>query len=385
MIGRFTSDPDDRRLTSEGPMTEQPERPAVGSDTDHRRHPRAAGPTLPLLPTAVVGSYPQPDWLIDRAALRAHMAPRVRVRDVWRLPEALLSEARDDATVVAIREQEWAGIDIITDGEIRRESYSNEFANALTGMAPDRHGEIVGRTGRRIPVPVVAGPISRPSPVGVAALRFLRAHTTRTIKATLPGPFTLAQQACNEYYPDVESLAYACADAVNAELQELFAAGADIVQLDEPWLEARPEEARRYGMRAIDRALAGATGTTAVHVCFGYAALVADKPGRYGVLEELADCAADQISIEAAQPRLDLAALAALGEKTIVLGVIDLGDTEVESAQCVADRIRQALDWVPPDRLIPAPDCGMKYLPRALARAKLEALAAGAALARVGL
>lgn len=335
-----------------------------------------------LLPTAVIGSYPQPDWLVDRALLRAHMAPRVRLTEIWRVPDALLEQAQDDATVVAIAEQERAGIDIITDGEIRRESYSNQFANALGGIDRERRGEIIGRTGRKIPVPIVSGPITRTAPIAVRDAVFLRAHSTRTIKVTLPGPFTLAQQAVNEHYADEESLALAYAEAVNAELLDLFAAGADVVQLDEPWLQARPEQARRYGVRAINRALAGAPGTTAVHLCFGYAALVSDKPAGYAFLAELEDSAADQISIEAAQPGLDLAVVAALRSKTVMVGVIDLGDPAVETPEQVAGRLRRALDFVPAERLIATPDCGMKYLPRATALAKLEALAGGAALVR---
>jgi 5-methyltetrahydropteroyltriglutamate--homocysteine methyltransferase len=330
--------------------------------------------------TAAVGSYPQPDWLIDRALLRKHMAPRVRVREVWRIPEGELEEAQNDATIVAIRAQERAGIDIITDGEIRRESYSNRFANALGGIDSERHGEIVGRTGRRIPVPLVTGPIERAQPVEVADVEFLRANTERTIKITLPGPFTLSQQAVDAYYGDEEALAMSFAAAVNGEVRDLLAAGADIVQLDEPWLEARVEQARRYGLAAINRALEGVGGTTALHVCFGYAALVEDKPRGYAFLAELEDAAADQISIEAAQPKLDLAILRALPSKTLMVGVLDLADPSVESAAVVAERIRAALEHVPPERLIATPDCGMKYLPRATAFAKLEALGAGAAL-----
>lgn len=329
--------------------------------------------------TAVVGSYPQPDWLVDRALLRKLMAPRVRARQIWRVPREFLREAQDDATVVAIREQERAGIDIITDGEIRRESYSNRFANALSGIDPDEHGEIVGRTGNRVPVPLVSGPIERLHPVEVEDVRFLRARTDRTIKITLPGPFTMAQQAVDSYYGSGEALAFAYADAVNGEARDLFAAGADIVQLDEPWLQARAAQAKRYGVEVINRALAGLSGTTALHLCFGYAALVRDKPSSgYSFLPELEDSAADQISIEAAQPNLDLHALDSLPSKTIMVGVIDLGDPLVETPERVADRIRAALEHVPPERLIATPDCGMKYLRRDVAFGKLAALAAGA-------
>jgi 5-methyltetrahydropteroyltriglutamate--homocysteine methyltransferase len=333
--------------------------------------------------TAVVGSYPQPDWLVDRALLRKFMAPRVRVNEIWRIPEEHLEQAQDDATIVAIREQERAGIDIITDGEIRRESYSNKFATALSGIDARRHGEIVGRTGSRIPVPLVTGPIKRLRPIEVRDVEFLRAHTDRTVKITLPGPFTMSQQAANEHYRDHESLALALAEAVNEEIQDLFAAGADVVQLDEPWLQARAEAAKQYAVKAINRAVAGVRGTTALHLCFGYAALVRDKPAHgYSFLPELEDAAVDQISIEAAQPKLDLSVLEALPSKTIMVGVLDLDDPRVETPEQVAWRIRRALDVVPAERLILTPDCGMKYLPRATAFGKLQALSAGAAIVR---
>jgi 5-methyltetrahydropteroyltriglutamate--homocysteine methyltransferase len=336
--------------------------------------------------TAVVGSYPQPDWLIDRALLTKMMAPRVRVEQVWRVAPEFLEQAQDDATIVAIREQERAGIDVITDGEIRRESYSNKFANALDGIDRQRLGDVVGRSGKKIPVPIVSGPIKRREPVEVRVVKFLRANTTRTIKITLPGPFTMAQQAVNEHYTDEESLALAYAEAVNEEVHDLFAAGADIVQLDEPWLQARADGARRYGIKAINRALAGVRGTTALHLCFGYAALVKDKPASgYSFLAELEDSAANQVSIEAAQPRLDLAVLRALRTKTVLVGVLDLNDRNVESADQVATRIRAALDVVPAERLVVTPDCGMKYLPRDVAFGKLCALAEGAAIVRAEL
>jgi 5-methyltetrahydropteroyltriglutamate--homocysteine methyltransferase len=336
--------------------------------------------------TAVVGSYPQPDWLIDRALLTKMMAPRVRVHEVWRIPPEQLEQAQDDATIVAIHEQERAGIDIITDGEIRRESYSNRFANALEGIDRHRMGEIVGRTGARISVPIVSGPIKRRAPVEVRDVKFLRANTDRTIKITLPGPFTMAQQAVNEHYKDEESVAFAYAEAVNEEVRDLFAAGADVVQLDEPWLQARADAARRYGVRVINRALAGVTGTTALHLCFGYAALVKEKPSSgYSFLAELEDSAVGQVSIEAAQPRLDLGVLRALKTKTVNVGVLDLNDRNVESPHQVAMRIRAALDVVPADRLIVTPDCGMKYLPRDVASGKLRALVEGAALVRAEL
>ena len=328
-----------------------------------------------MILTSVVGSYPQPEWLVDREQLLKRLPPRVRARELWRIPEEFLEQAQDDASILAIREQERAGVDIITDGESRRESYSNRMANALSGIDRHRHGVVSGRTGRKTDVPLVTGPIRRTEPIEVRNVEFLRSQTRGTIKMTLPGPFTMAQQAINEYYPDDESLAMGFAEAVNEEIKDLFAAGADIVQLDEPWLESRVEQARWYAVRVINRALEGVNGTTAIHVCFGYAAVVRNKPKRaYSVLPELAQTSADQISIEAAQPRLDLSCLRALADKTVVVGVLDLNDPAVEEPSVLAQRIRAALEVIPPDRLIVAPDCGMKYLPRDVAFGKLRSM-----------
>ncbi|MDE0003693.1 MAG: cobalamin-independent methionine synthase II family protein [Rhodospirillaceae bacterium] len=328
-----------------------------------------------MILTSVVGSYPQPEWLIDREQLLRRLPPRVRARELWRVPADYLKQAQDDATILAIRDQERAGVDIITDGEVRRESYSNRMANALSGIDRRRFGEVRGRTGRTTQVPLVTGPIRRIEPVEVRNVEFLRSQTGRTIKMTLPGPFTMAQQAVNEYYPDDESLAMGFAEAVNEEIRDLFAAGADIVQLDEPWLESRVEQARSYAVRVINRALEGATGTTAIHVCFGYAAVVKNKPKcAYSVLPELAQTSADQISIEAAQPRLDMSCLRALSDKKVVVGVLDLNDPAVEEPSVLAQRIRAALEVIPPDRLIVAPDCGMKYLQRKVAFGKLQSM-----------
>jgi 5-methyltetrahydropteroyltriglutamate--homocysteine methyltransferase len=333
------------------------------------------------LATTVVGSYPQPAWLVDRAKLGARV-PRLRAPELWRLAPPLLDEAQDDATLLAIRDMERAGIDIITDGEIRRESYSNRFAMALEGVDPETPGWTVNRNGVRSQVPLVVGPIRRRGPGGGRDVEFERANTAKRIKLTLPGPFTLAQQAEDRHYRDDEALAMAFAAAVNEELLDLEAAGADILQLDEPWLEARTDAARRYAVRAIDRALEGLRVPTVVHVCFGYAAAVSSKPSRYAFLAPLADSAATAISIEAAQPRLDLGVLTELGGKIVVLGVLDLGAAEVEAQEHVAGRIRAALERVPPERLVLAPDCGMKYLARDVAFGKLCALARGAALVR---
>jgi 5-methyltetrahydropteroyltriglutamate--homocysteine methyltransferase len=334
------------------------------------------------LTTTVIGSYPQPDWLVDRAML-AKGVPRVRMRALWRIPEEHLEQAQDDATVVAIRAMERAGIDIISDGEIRRESYSNRFATALEGVDVEQPAVITDRYGNQTQVPRVVGRIRRVRPVELRDMQFLRRHTDHPAKITLPGPFTMAQQARNEYYRDVEELAMAYAEVVNAEARELQAAGADVIQLDEPWLRNDPEGAKRYAVPAINRALAGLTVPTAVHLCFGYAAVVKrPKPTGYAFLPQLADTIAAQISIEAAQPRLDLGVLGDLAGKTVILGVIDLSDPAVESVEQVTERIRAGLGWLPAERLILAPDCGMKYLPRETAFGKLCALSAAARAVR---
>ena len=331
-----------------------------------------------LFPTSLVGSYPQPDWLIDRDRLRHRFPPRVRARELWRVEPAYLEQAQRDATLLAISAQERAGLDIVTDGEMCRESYSNRFATALDGVDIDHPGTALDRSGSPNPVPRVTGPIRRRHPVEAADAAFLRASTRRTVKMTLPGPFTMAQQAQNDYYASTGDLALGYAEAVNAEVADLFAAGADIVQLDEPYLQARPAEARRYGVKAINRALDGITGTTAVHLCFGYAAIIHDRPDGYSFLPELAACTCDQVSIETAQSGLDCRILSELDGKTIILGVLSLGDETVESPDEVVRRAYRALDYVPAARVVLAPDCGMKYLPRDAAFGKLAAMTAAA-------
>jgi len=333
---------------------------------------------LPLIPTTLVGSYPQPDWLIDRDRLLGTLPARVRAKELWRIPEPYLAQAQDDATALAIRDLERVGLDILTDGEIRRESYSNRFATALEGLDIDNPAMVEGRAGKPNAVPRVVGPVRRTRPVEVDDLRFLRANTERAIKITLPGPFTMSQQAQNEAYDDPASLALDLAAAVNEEVHDLFAAGADVVQIDEPWLQARPAQARDYAVPAIDRAVEAAEGTTALHTCFGYAHIVRDRPPGYSFLAELNDCSVDQVAVESAQPRLDLSILRDIGSKTVILGVLDLSDPKAETAGEVARRIDAALEFVPADRLQVAPDCGMKYLPREAALAKLRALVEGA-------
>jgi 5-methyltetrahydropteroyltriglutamate--homocysteine methyltransferase len=336
---------------------------------------------LPLLPTSLVGSYPQPDWLIDRNQLLKQMPPRIRARELWRVAPLWLEQAQDDATLLAIRDQERAGLDIITDGEMRRESYSNRLGTALDGIDLENPGKTPNRTGGFTVVPRVVGPIRRRHPVERRDVEFLRANTDRAVKMTVPGPFTMAQQAEDAFYGDERAMALDYAAAVNAEIKDLFDAGAEIVQIDEPWMQARPEKARQYGVDALNRALDGVAGTTAVHLCFGYAAMVKSKPSGYSFLPELEQSAAQQISVETAQPSLDCAVLAQLS-KTIILGVLDLSDLNVETPETVAARIRRALPHVPAERLVIAPDCGMKYLPREIAFGKMQAMVAGAKIVR---
>ena len=338
-------------------------------------------PTHPI-PTTVVGSYPQPDWLIDRAALEKHGVPRVHAHEIWRIPGAHLKEAQDDATILAIRELERIGIDIVSDGEMRRESYSNYFSLALDGVDSERLGSVIGANGRATPVARVTGRIRRKGPVEIADAAFLVEHAAHATKITLPGPFTMSQQVQNEFYKDEAELAMDYADAVNAELKELKATGVDVVQLDEPWVRAAPDKAAAYGVAAIDRALAGIDGPTVVHICLGYGHLVKNKPSGYAFLPQLADSLARQVSLEAAQPQLDLGVLKELSNKTILLGVLDLGSERVETADEVAARLRAGLEHVTADRLVAAPDCGMKYLPRARAFGKLRAMVEGAAIVR---
>jgi len=339
-----------------------------------------------LFPTTLVGSYPQPEWLIDRAKLAGRFPPRVRARELWRIPEAYLEEAQDDATLMAIKAQEDAGLDIITDGEIRRESYSNRFATALDGIDLDNPGSALDRSGHPNPVPRVVGKIKRRHAVAVRDLNFLRSHTQRRVKVTVPGPFTMAQQAQIDYYDGSrEAAAMDYAVAVNEEIRDLFAAGADVVQIDEPYMQARPEEARAYGLKAVNRALQNAPGTTALHICFGYAAIIHSRPSGYSFLPELSECGCAQISIETAQSNLDCAVLKGLPGKKILLGVIDLADQNIETPEVVANRIRRALPYVNSSDLLVAPDCGMKYLPRAVAFGKLQAMVAGAQMVRAQL
>ena len=335
-----------------------------------------------LFPTTIVGSFPQPDWLIDREKLAGRFPPRTRARELWRIPPQYLEQAQDDATLIAIRAQEEAGLDIVSDGEIRRESYSNRFATALEGVDLDNPGTALDRSGHPNPVPRIVGKIRRKHAVEVDDLKFLRANTTRMVKITVPGPFTMLQQAQNDFYKSEEEAAMDYAEAVNAEIRDLFAAGADVVQIDEPYMQARPEKARQYGLAALNRALEGVTGTTAVHICFGYAAIIHARPSGYSFLPELAQCSCKQISIETAQSHLDCSALQALDGKRVMVGCIDLSDPAVETVDTIVQRIERALPYVKAENVILAPDCGMKYLPRETAVGKLRAMVEAAKVLR---
>jgi 5-methyltetrahydropteroyltriglutamate--homocysteine methyltransferase len=336
-----------------------------------------------LFPTTLVGSYPQPEWLIDREKLSGRFPPRVRAKELWRIPEPYLADAQDDATIMAIKAQEEAGLDIITDGEIRRESYSNRFATALEGVDIDNPGTALDRSGHPNPVPRIVGRIRRTRPVEVEDLKFLKRHTARMVKMTVPGPFTLSRQAQNDFYKSDEAAAMDYAAAVNEEIRDLFAAGADIVQIDEPYMQARPEQAREYGLKALNRALDGIRGTTAVHICFGYAAIIHQRPSGYSFLPELAGCGCKQVSIETAQSGLDCSVLAKLAGKQIMIGAIDLNDMNVETPEQVVARIRRALPYVKPENVIIAPDCGMKYLPQDIAYGKMLAMVEAAKMLRI--
>ena len=338
-----------------------------------------------LFPTSLVGSYPQPEWLIDRRKLAGRFPPRVRAKELWRIPEPWIEEAQNDATLLAIRAQEEAGLDIITDGEIRRESYSNRFATALDGVDIENPGTALDRSGHPNPVPRIVGRIRRKSAVELDDLKFLRAHTKKVIKITVPGPFTMSQQAQNDYYPSEEEAAMGYADAVNEEIRDLFAGGADIVQIDEPYMQARPEKARQYGLNALNRALEGIAGVTAVHICFGYAAIIHQRPSGYSFLPELAGCSCEQVSVETAQSKLDCSVFAKLEGKKIMVGCIDLNDIAVESPETVVARIKRALPYVKAENIILAPDCGMKYLPREVAFRKMKSMVEGAKILRAEL
>jgi 5-methyltetrahydropteroyltriglutamate--homocysteine methyltransferase len=335
-----------------------------------------------LFPTTIVGSYPQPDWLIDREKLAGRFPPRVRAKELWRVQEPYLQQAMEDATVLAIRAQEQAGLDIITDGEIRRESYSNRIATALAGVDIDNPGTALDRSGHPNPVPRIVGKIKRIKPIEVEDLLFLKAHTDRKVKITVPGPFTMLQQAQNDFYASEAEAAMDYAIALNEEIKDLFANGADVVQIDEPYMQARPEKARQYGINALNRALEGIKGQTAVHICFGYAAVIHARPSGYDFLPELAQCSCNQVSIETAQSSLDCKILETLGDKQVMVGCLDLSDMKVEPAELVAMRIRRALKHIKPEQVILAPDCGMKYLPREVADGKLKSMVQAAHMLR---
>lgn len=342
-------------------------------------------PTLPLFPCTIVGSYPQPSWLIDREKLSGRFPPRTRARELWRVDDAFLREAQDDATRLAIQDQERAGLNIVSDGEIRRESYSNHFATALEGIDLENPGKALDRSGEPVFVPRIVGPIRRRHPVGVDDVRFLRAHTDRAVKFTVPGPFTMAQQAQNDHYATVREAALDYAAAVNEEIRDLFAAGADVVQIDEPYMQARPDAAREFGVEVLNRALDGVDGATCVHICFGYAALIHERPEGYSFLPELAGARCRQVSIETGQSNLDCTVLEALADKQVLLGVLDLSTNEVETVEVIKQRVQRALEHVDAQRIILAPDCGMKYLTREAAFGKLSTMCRAAAELRAEL
>lgn len=328
--------------------------------------------SLPLFPCTIVGSYPQPEWLIDRAKLASRFPPRTRAKELWRVQPEHLNEAQRDATLLAIKDMEAADLDIITDGEIRRESYSNHFATSLDGIDIDRPGKTLDRSGEPVFVPRIVGELRRRHSATVEDLKFLKANTDRWVKITVPGPFTMAQQAQNEYYPTLREAALAYANVVNEEVKDLFAAGADVVQLDEPYMQARPDAAREFGLEALNASLEGVTGKTCVHICFGYAALIHERPEGYSYLSELAGACCDQLSIETAQSNLDCSVLNSLQDKDILLGVLDLSTPDVESIETIKGRVSAALSHIDAKRVILAPDCGMKYLPRESAFGKLS-------------
>jgi 5-methyltetrahydropteroyltriglutamate--homocysteine methyltransferase len=337
---------------------------------------------MPLFPTTLVGSYPQPEWLIDRQKLAGRFPPRVRATELWRIPDAYLAEAQDDATVLAIRAQERAGLDIITDGEIRRESYSNRFATALEGVDIDNPGTALDRSGHPNPVPRIVGKIRRKHAVEVKDLKFLKRNTDRMVKITVPGPFTMSQQAQNDFYESAEEAAMDYALAVNAEIKDLFAAGADIVQIDEPYMQARPERAREYGLKALNCALEGIAGETAVHICFDYAAIIHERPSGYSFLPELSASPVKQVSIETAQSNLDCSVLKSLPNKKIMVGCVDLSDPKVESPQTIVARVRRAMAYLRAEDIVLAPDCGLKYLPREVADGKIRSMVQAANILR---
>ena len=338
-----------------------------------------------LLPTTVMGSYPQPGWLVDRDLLVGEGVPRVRAEGIWKVEQAFRQEAIEAAALAAIADQEEAGVDIITDGEIGRESYFNHFANSLGGVDTERLGKGVNRRGGEAVVPLVSGPIRRTRAIELDTARFLRSHTSCKTKVTVPGPFTLSQLAQNDYYPDQRSLAMAYAAAINAELRDLEAAGIDVLQLDEPYLQANADTARGFAVEAIAASVDGITATTTLHTCYGYALYMGDKSGGYPFLSELAAAPVDYVAIEAAQPRLSPSVVTQLKPRSVVLGVLDLGTEKVETPESVAARIRAALEHIDPRRLSVSPDCGMKFLPRPVARAKLAAMAEGARIVRAEL
>lgn len=337
-----------------------------------------------MLETMIVGSLPRPSWLAEPFDFMTE----------WRLPDELLKEGQDDGVLLAIDDQREAGLDILTDGEQRRRHYVWTFCEGLTGIDVDRRKEMPMRGGRyhRL-APVVTGPVRRPGPVMVEALTFLKAHTTAPVKVTLPSPMTLVDSLVDEHYGDRKALAFELAKALNEEACALTEAGCDIVQFDEPCFNIYLDEVEEWGIPALEEAVKGVRAKTAVHICYGYGvghwvewkAQNTDWTQYQHVLPLLRTTTIDQISVECAASAVDPSVLALAKGKDVMVGVIDCGTEDVETPDTVAARIRTALQYVTPDQLFPSTDCGLMPRSRSAARAKMNALAAGARIVRAEL
>jgi 5-methyltetrahydropteroyltriglutamate--homocysteine methyltransferase len=335
-----------------------------------------------LLPTTIAGSLPKPAWLATPEVL---WAP-------WRLAGEQLAEGKRDAVLLALRDQEAAGIDIVGDGEQSRQHFVHGFLAGIEGVDMTRRRRIPIRAGRyEADCPTVTGPIRRPAPVHAEEARFARAHTAHRLKFTLPGPMTIVDTVADEHDGDRVRLAMAFARVLNEEARELAALGVDVVQIDEPAFNVYMDEVRDWGIAALERAVDGVACTTAVHVCYGYGIeaniawkrSLGDEWRQYELtFPHLARSRIDQVSLECANSRVPMSLLSLLDGKDVLAGCIDVASTHVETPEEVAGVIREALRHVAPERLQPCTNCGMAPLPREVARAKLRALAAGAALVR---